>query len=78
MKTLVVVYAIDYSYHIGSIQRPLSEGFSMKITHVVLHTGFANHGGFAKVHYSDGGKLIVTINEALKLASQYTVPIINA
>jgi hypothetical protein len=50
----------------------------MKITHVVLYTGFANHGGFAKVHYSDGGKLIVSINEALKLASQYTVPVINA
>jgi hypothetical protein len=50
----------------------------MTITHVVLHTGFANHGGFAKVHYSDGGKLIVSINEALKLASQYTVPVINA
>ena len=50
----------------------------MKITHVVLHTGFANHGGFGKVHYSDGGKLIVSINEALKLASQYTVPVINA
>ncbi len=44
----------------------------MTITHVVLHTGFA------KAHYSDGGKLIMTINEALKLASQYTVPVINA
>jgi hypothetical protein len=44
----------------------------MTITQVVLHSGFA------KVHYSDGGKLIVTINEAIKLASQYTVPVINA
>lgn len=44
----------------------------MKITHVVLHSGFA------KVHYSDGGRLIVSTNEALKLASQYTVPVINA
>jgi hypothetical protein len=50
----------------------------MTITHVVLYTGFSKNGGFAKVHYSDGGKLIVTINEAIKLATQYTVPVIKA
>jgi len=44
----------------------------MTITHVVLHSGFA------KVHYSDGGRLIVTINEAIKLADQYKVAINQA
>jgi hypothetical protein len=51
---------------------PTTEGSGMKITHVVLHSGFA------KVHYSDGGRLIVSTNEAIKLASQYTVPVVNA
>jgi pyruvate/2-oxoacid:ferredoxin oxidoreductase alpha subunit len=44
----------------------------MTITQVVLHSGFA------KVHYSNGGRLIVSTNEAIKLATQYTVPVINA
>jgi hypothetical protein len=44
----------------------------MKITHVVLHSGFA------KVHYSDGGRLIVSTKEALKLADQYKVAVTQA
>ena len=43
----------------------------LHVTHVSLHKGFA------RVHYSDGGRLIVSTNEALRLADRKAVPIVR-